>query len=147
MQALGRWLEGAAIIGPPPRSRAAGAPGTTGAVGWSLWAGPLSVGHKGLPRANGRRQGGPCRRWRRRRRCLSPSCLTAAPHPHPPAPLQDFYVACSLGGIVACGLTHTAVTPLDVVKCNMQTDPKNYTGGCREGEGGCVLRSGTPRHP
>lgn len=37
-------------------------------------------------------------------------------------------MACSLGGIVACGLTHTAVTPLDVVKCNMQTDPKNYTG-------------------
>lgn len=41
---------------------------------------------------------------------------------------KDFYVACSLGGIVACGATHTAVTPLDVVKCNMQTDPKNYTG-------------------
>lgn len=37
-------------------------------------------------------------------------------------------MACSLGGIVACGATHTAVTPLDVVKCNMQTDPKNYTG-------------------
>ncbi|KAL4424705.1 hypothetical protein ABPG77_000048 [Micractinium sp. CCAP 211/92] len=41
---------------------------------------------------------------------------------------KDFYVACSLGGIVACGATHTAVTPLDVVKCNMQIDPKNYTG-------------------
>lgn len=29
---------------------------------------------------------------------------------------------------MACGLTHTMVTPLDVVKCNLQTDPKNYTG-------------------
>lgn len=29
---------------------------------------------------------------------------------------------------MACGLTHTAVTPLDVVKCNMQIDPKNYPG-------------------
>lgn len=29
-------------------------------------------------------------------------------------------MACSLGGIIACGATHTVVTPLDVVKCNMQ---------------------------
>lgn len=29
---------------------------------------------------------------------------------------------------MACGLTHTAVTPLDVVKCNMQIDPKAYPG-------------------
>lgn len=29
---------------------------------------------------------------------------------------------------MACGLTHTAVTPLDVVKCNMQTNPKAYPG-------------------
>ena len=42
--------------------------------------------------------------------------------------LQDFYLACTLGGILACGSTHTAVTPLDVVKCNLQTDPKAYTG-------------------
>lgn len=42
--------------------------------------------------------------------------------------LQDFYLACGLGGVLACGLTHTAVTPLDVVKCNMQTAPKVYTG-------------------
>lgn len=25
-------------------------------------------------------------------------------------------------------MTHTAVTPLDVVKCNMQIDPKNFPG-------------------
>lgn len=31
-----------------------------------------------------------------------------------------FYAACTAGGILSCGLTHTAVTPLDLVKCNMQ---------------------------
>ena len=44
----------------------------------------------------------------------------------------EFYGVCAVGGILSCGLTHTAVTPLDVVKCNMQTDPKKYksiTGG------------------
>lgn len=62
---------------------------------------------------------------------------TAAASRRPPARRapQDFYVACSLGGIVACGLTHTMVTPLDVVKCNMQTDPKNYTGIAQAGAG------------
>ena len=31
-----------------------------------------------------------------------------------------FYAACTMGGILSCGLTHTLVTPLDIVKCNMQ---------------------------
>ncbi|KAJ6841857.1 mitochondrial phosphate carrier protein 3, mitochondrial-like isoform X6 [Iris pallida] len=31
-----------------------------------------------------------------------------------------YYAACTAGGIASCGLTHAAVTPLDVVKCNMQ---------------------------
>ena len=31
-----------------------------------------------------------------------------------------FYASCTVGGILSCGLTHTAVTPLDLVKCNMQ---------------------------
>lgn len=31
-----------------------------------------------------------------------------------------YYAACTAGGILSCGLTHTAVTPLDLVKCNMQ---------------------------
>lgn len=31
-----------------------------------------------------------------------------------------YYSACTFGGILSCGLTHTAVTPLDLVKCNMQ---------------------------
>ncbi|EMS56735.1 hypothetical protein TRIUR3_26345 [Triticum urartu] len=33
-----------------------------------------------------------------------------------------FYAACTAGGIASCGLTHMAVTPLDLVKCNMQSE-------------------------
>ncbi|KAL2342813.1 hypothetical protein Fmac_004098 [Flemingia macrophylla] len=43
-----------------------------------------------------------------------------------------YYAACSAGGVFSCGLTHMAVTPLDLVKCNMQIDPvkyKNITSG------------------
>jgi len=32
-----------------------------------------------------------------------------------------------LGGIIACGPTHTLVTPLDLVKTRRQVDPKLYT--------------------
>ncbi|KAK7315775.1 hypothetical protein VNO77_34349 [Canavalia gladiata] len=38
----------------------------------------------------------------------------------------SFYAACTIGGSLSCGLTHTAMTPLDVVKCNMQIDPTKY---------------------
>lgn len=31
-----------------------------------------------------------------------------------------FYAASAAGGSLCCGLTHTALTPLDIVKCNMQ---------------------------
>ncbi|KAK9925576.1 hypothetical protein M0R45_033897 [Rubus argutus] len=40
----------------------------------------------------------------------------------------SFYAACTVGGILSCGLTHMAVTPLDLVKCNMQIDPAKYKG-------------------
>ncbi|KAJ9469977.1 Mitochondrial phosphate carrier protein 3 [Diplonema papillatum] len=46
----------------------------------------------------------------------------AAPHD------RSYYMKCQLGGVLSCGLTHMAVTPLDVVKCNMQVDPRKYTG-------------------
>ena len=39
-----------------------------------------------------------------------------------------YYAACTLGGILACGTTHTFVTPLDVVKCRRQVDPTIYKG-------------------
>jgi hypothetical protein len=32
----------------------------------------------------------------------------------------SYYSKCVLGGILACGVTHTAICPLDVTKCNMQ---------------------------
>ncbi|RHN43262.1 putative mitochondrial carrier domain-containing protein [Medicago truncatula] len=38
----------------------------------------------------------------------------------------SYYAACSAGGVFSCGLTHMAVTPLDLVKCNMQIDPAKY---------------------
>ncbi|KAJ5472573.1 hypothetical protein N7530_006574 [Penicillium desertorum] len=37
-----------------------------------------------------------------------------------------YYAACTYGGMLACGLTHTAVTPLDLIKCRRQVDPKLY---------------------
>ncbi|XP_012567592.1 mitochondrial phosphate carrier protein 3, mitochondrial-like [Cicer arietinum] len=45
-----------------------------------------------------------------------------------------YYVACGVGGSICCGFTHMLVTPLDVVKCNMQIDPvkyKNISSGFR----------------
>lgn len=39
---------------------------------------------------------------------------------------SEYYAACTFGGVLSCGLTHLAVTPLDVVKCNMQTNPVKY---------------------
>jgi len=41
---------------------------------------------------------------------------------------MKYYAACTFGGLLACGLTHTAVTPLDLVKCRRQVDPKMYKG-------------------
>lgn len=43
------------------------------------------------------------------------------PHDH------IYYGKCFFGGALACGLTHGAITPLDVTKCNMQVDPAKYT--------------------
>lgn len=40
----------------------------------------------------------------------------------------SYYAKCTIAGILSCGLTHTAVCPLDVVKCNMQVNPEKYKG-------------------
>ena len=32
----------------------------------------------------------------------------------------EYYAYCGLGGILSCGLTHTAVTPVDLLKCRKQ---------------------------
>lgn len=33
---------------------------------------------------------------------------------------MKYYALCGFGGILSCGLTHTAVVPLDLVKCRIQ---------------------------
>lgn len=37
-----------------------------------------------------------------------------------------YYALCGIGGILSCGLTHTLVVPLDLVKCRLQVDPGKY---------------------
>jgi len=49
-------------------------------------------------------------------------------HSHPKPHNLDYYGKCLIGGILSCGLTHTAVVPLDVVKCKMQVFPDKYKG-------------------
>ncbi|KAK4565575.1 Cu/Pi carrier [Recurvomyces mirabilis] len=39
-----------------------------------------------------------------------------------------YYATCTFGGLMACGITHWAVTPLDLVKCRRQVDSKLYRG-------------------
>ncbi|KAE8999145.1 Mitochondrial phosphate carrier protein 3 [Phytophthora rubi] len=45
-------------------------------------------------------------------------------------PIHDtaYYGKCMIGGVLSCGLTHTGITPLDVVKCNMQVNPTKFNG-------------------
>ncbi len=43
-----------------------------------------------------------------------------ARYSHPVPHTDAYYYKCMLGGVLSCGLTHLAVTPLDVTKCNMQ---------------------------
>ena len=40
----------------------------------------------------------------------------------------EFYITGAVGGAFACGLTHALVTPLDLVKCRLQVNPKLYRG-------------------
>ncbi|XP_049847467.1 phosphate carrier protein, mitochondrial-like [Schistocerca gregaria] len=37
-----------------------------------------------------------------------------------------YFALCGLGGILSCGITHTMVVPLDLVKCRIQVDPAKY---------------------
>ncbi|CAM9653986.1 unnamed protein product, partial [Phaeothamnion confervicola] len=47
---------------------------------------------------------------------------------HKPVHDTMYYLKCCVGGVLSCGLTHTAVTPLDVAKCNMQASPEKFKG-------------------
>lgn len=40
----------------------------------------------------------------------------------------SYYSKCFVAGVLSCGLTHAGVTPLDVVKCNMQINPGKFNG-------------------
>jgi len=35
----------------------------------------------------------------------------------------SYYIKCCFGGILSCGITHTSICPIDVVKCKKQTQP------------------------
>jgi solute carrier family 25 phosphate transporter 3 len=39
----------------------------------------------------------------------------------------SYYFKCMIGGMLACGLTHTAIVPLDVAKCRKQVNPNFST--------------------
>jgi len=49
-------------------------------------------------------------------------------HPHPLPHDISYYLKCMVGGALSCGLTHTFVVPLDIVKCKMQVFPEKYKG-------------------
>ena len=37
-----------------------------------------------------------------------------------------YFALCAVGGALSCGVTHTAVTPLDLVKCRLQVNKEKY---------------------
>jgi len=39
---------------------------------------------------------------------------------------REYFALCGVGGILSCGLTHTAMTPLDLIKCNVQANPVEF---------------------
>ncbi|KAF8363911.1 hypothetical protein PRIPAC_90834 [Pristionchus pacificus] len=39
-----------------------------------------------------------------------------------------YYALCGIGGMLACGVTHTGMVPLDLVKCRIQVNPEKYRG-------------------
>jgi len=41
---------------------------------------------------------------------------------------MHYFALCGLGGVLSCGITHTMVVPLDLVKCRIQVDPAKYKG-------------------
>ena len=41
---------------------------------------------------------------------------------------SKYYAVWGFAGVLSCGLTHTAVVPLDLVKCRIQVDAAKYGG-------------------
>lgn len=57
--------------------------------------------------------------------------FAVTPPPRQPGDSCDFgspkyFALCGLGGILSCGITHTMVVPLDLVKCRLQVDAAKY---------------------
>merc|ERR1711970_1116982 len=40
--------------------------------------------------------------------------------------MGKYFGLCAFGGVLSCGITHTALTPLDLVKCRLQVDKEKY---------------------
>ena len=51
---------------------------------------------------------------------------------------MSYYGKCMIGGILSCGLTHTAVVPLDIIKCRRQVNSEIYKS---LGDGFKVIRA------
>ncbi|CAI2314327.1 unnamed protein product [Caenorhabditis sp. 36 PRJEB53466] len=58
----------------------------------------------------------------------SAQCASGAPSAQAPVEFGSarFYTLCALGGSLSCGLTHFAITPLDIVKCRIQVNKEKY---------------------
>jgi len=37
-----------------------------------------------------------------------------------------YFALCAFGGVLSCGITHTGITPLDLVKCRLQVNKEKY---------------------
>jgi len=58
----------------------------------------------------------------------SASCASAGSSDEVVFGSGKYYALCGLGGILSCGITHTAIVPLDLIKCRIQVDPGKYKG-------------------
>ncbi|CAF0872764.1 unnamed protein product [Rotaria sordida] len=37
-----------------------------------------------------------------------------------------YYIYCGIAGMLSCGITHTALVPIDLIKCRLQVKPQKY---------------------
>lgn len=44
----------------------------------------------------------------------------------PPVHNVAYYLSCMMGGMISCSITHSLMTPVDLVKCEMQANPTKY---------------------
>jgi len=63
---------------------------------------------------------------------------------------MKYYALCGFGGILSCGLTHTALVPLDLVKCRIQVRRTVKTDLCvsvvLENRGHCFTEQNGMEH-